>query len=240
MAHSAPCVFVVDDETAIAEAVSFALRADGFECRHFTTGNECLAALAAAPPALVLLDIGLPDGSGFEFFRRIRERGETPVIFLTARREEIDRVAGLEMGADDYIVKPFSVREVMARVRLVIRRQSGSQPGPGFGAGEAREEMLSVGPFVRDRARRQIRYSGKLLDLTLHEYRLLEALLDRPGQVFSRAQLLERAWEAPDHRLERTVDSHIKSLRAKIRAADSATDPIRTHRGVGYSLDVQE
>jgi two-component system catabolic regulation response regulator CreB len=227
---SAPCIFLVDDEPAIAEAVSFALQAEGFRCRMYVTGAACLEAL---------LDVGLPDGSGFDCFRRIRERVAAPVVFLTARKEEIDRVVGLEMGADDYIVKPFSLRELVARVRMVLRRAAERPPPPlPASAVRAASPLPATGPFTHDLGRRQISYHGTPLDLTLHEYRLLEALLQHPGRVHARGQLLELAWEAPDHRLDRTVDSHIKSLRAKLREVRGDADPIRTHRGLGYSLEL--
>lgn len=230
MNNTPPLIFLTDDEAAIAEAIGFALQAEGFRCQHFATGSDCLEALSATTPALILLDVGLPDGSGFEFFRRIREHSFVPVIFLTARKEEIDRVVGLEMGADDYIVKPFSVRELVARVRLVIRRSHSTTQRSSATA-------TTSDPFQHDAARKQMSYCGKVLDLTLHEYRLLEVLLRHPGRVYTRAQLLDLAWDAPDHRLDRTVDSHIKSLRAKLRMVNEASDPIRTHRGMGYSLD---
>jgi two-component system catabolic regulation response regulator CreB len=238
-----PTVFIVDDEPSIAEAISFALQAEGFRSRHCATGQDCLEALASEQPAVILLDIGLPDSSGFDVFRRIRERTSAPVIFLTARAAEVDRVAGLEMGADDYVVKPFSVRELMARVRMVIRRQEALRerprapvaPAPDAGAAAAAK---TGEVFAHDELRREMSFHGSLLTLTLHEYRLLDVLLRHPGRVFSRGQLLEQAWEAPDHRLERTVDSHVKSLRAKLREVDPASDPIRTHRGMGYSLEL--
>jgi two-component system, OmpR family, catabolic regulation response regulator CreB len=230
-----PTVYVVEDEPSIAEAVLFALQAEGYRARHCATGQACIDALGGEQPAAILLDIGLPDGSGFEAFRRIRALTAAPVIFLTARGAEIDRVAGLEMGADDYVVKPFSVRELMARVRMVIRRHETAaaavRPGATTAAGNG------AGAFAHDEARREIHYHGRPLVLTLHEYRLLDVLLRHPGRVFSRGQLLEQAWEAPDHRLERTVDSHVKSLRAKLREVDANSDPIRTHRGMGYSLE---
>lgn len=227
-------VFVVEDEPAIAEAILFALQAEGYQGRHFATGQACVDALATEQPALILLDIGLPDGNGFDVFRRIRELGQVPVIFLTARSAEIDRVAGLEMGADDYVVKPFSVRELMARLRMVIRRRA-ALDSPRHAA--AAPSAATHG-FTHDELRREVRFRNQPLVLTLHEYRLLEVLLRHPGRVFSRGQLLEQAWEAPDHRLERTVDSHIKSLRAKLRDIDGSVDPIRTHRGMGYSLEL--
>lgn len=237
MSQPAALIYLVDDEPAIANAVSFALQAEGYRCRHFATGAEGVAAVAGESPALVLLDIGLPDGSGFEFFRQIREVSTAPVVFLTARKEEIDRVVGLEMGADDYVVKPFSLRELMARVRMVVRRGAGHSLSRPVAPPTA-NVPAAPGPFQHDRDRRRIHYHGRSLDLTLHEYQLLVVLLDHPGRVYTRAQLLDQAWEAPDHRLDRTVDSHIKSLRAKLREARPESDPIRTHRGMGYSLDV--
>ena len=220
------CIFIVEDEPSIAQTVQFTLEAEGFSAEHFSTGTSCLAALESARPSLILLDVGLADGSGFEFFRRIRQLTEAPVIYMTARDAEIDRVVGLEMGADDYIVKPFSLRELVARVRAVLRR---------VGTSAAR----LTGPaevFQLDAVRMQIHYHAQLLELTLHEYRLLETLLSHPERVFTRGQLLERGWDDPNHRLERTIDSHIKSLRNKLREINPDADPIRTHRGVGYSL----
>jgi two-component system catabolic regulation response regulator CreB len=228
-------IFIVEDEPSIAQTVQFALDSEGFATEHFITGTACLEAFDTRTPALILLDVGLADGSGFDFFRQFRQHCSAPVIFLTARGEEIDRVVGLEMGADDYIVKPFSLRELVARVRVVLRRPKGSDAS-------AVEEPVRPsgdpsGSFAVDQPRRQILFHSTALDLTPHEYRLLETLISQPGRVFSRGQLLERAWDNPDHRLERTVDSHIKSLRNKLRAIDPECAPIRTHRGLGYSLD---
>ena len=219
-------IFIVEDELSIAQTVQFALEAEGFTTEHFPSGGACLDALSTNTPSLILLDVGLTDGSGFEFFRRIRQISETPVIYMTARDAEIDRVAGLEMGADDYIVKPFSLRELVARVRVVLRRfETASLANAG-----------TSDIFRIDSVRRQIHYHARPLDLTLHEYRLLETLLSQPERVFTRGQLLERGWDDPDHRLERTIDSHIKSLRNKLRRIKPDADPICTHRGVGYSL----
>jgi two-component system catabolic regulation response regulator CreB len=241
--QTSPLILMAEDEPAIAEAVGFALQAEGYRCHACTTGGALLEALAQEPPALVLLDVGLPDGNGFDFFREIRARSAAPVVFLTARREEVDRVVGLEMGADDYIVKPFSLRELVARVRTILRRGAvrGTSAAPAQAPAAAPAQVLEApllsGRFAHDRARRVMSYHGQPLDLTLHEYRLLEVLLQHPGRVYTRGQLLELAWEAPDHRLDRTIDSHIKSLRAKLRAVSGSADPIRTHRGMGYSLD---
>lgn len=229
------CIFIVEDEPSIAQTVQFTLEAEGFATEHFPTGAGCLAALERVSPSLVLLDVGLADGSGFEFFRRIRQLAEVPVIYMTARGDEIDRVVGLEMGADDYIVKPFSLRELVARVRAVLRRvDAATATGVGKPESSAADGKMAV--FHIDTIRRQIFYRSRLLDLTLHEYRLLETLLSQPERVFTRSQLLARGWEAPDHRLERTIDSHIKSLRNKLREIDPEANPICTHRGMGYSL----
>lgn len=230
-------IFIVEDEPSIAQTVQFALESEGFAAEHFSTGRACMAALEERAPALILLDVGLPDVNGFDFFRMIRQRSSAAIIFLTARNDEIDRVVGLEMGADDYIVKPFSLREMIARVRVALRRQGAAGLGE-TGAVPAGAQPPSDQSFFIDKDRRKIHFRTVALDLTLHEYRLLEALLDHPGRVFSRGQLLERAWDDPDHRLERTVDSHIKSLRGKLRAIDANANPICTHRGIGYSLDV--
>jgi two-component system catabolic regulation response regulator CreB len=220
------CIYIVEDEPSIAQTVQFALQAEGFATEHFATGGACLDALGSHTPSLILLDVGLADGSGFEFFRRIRQVTPTPVIYMTARDAEVDRVAGLEMGADDYIVKPFSLRELVARVRVVLRRVEA--------AGAASADRPNS--FRIDSLRRQIHYHAQLLELTLHEYRLLETLLSQPERVFTRSQLLARGWDDPDHRLERTIDSHIKSLRNKLRRIKPDAEPICTHRGVGYSL----
>jgi len=220
------CIFVVEDEPSIAQTVQFTLEAECFSTVHFLTGSACLDALKSATPSLILLDVGLIDGSGFELFRHIRQLTDVPIIYLTARDAEIDRVAGLEMGADDYIVKPFSLRELVARVRAVLRRLE-SPPMTTAGTADI---------FQIDSLRRQIHYHANPLRLTLHEYRLLKTLLSHPERVFTRGQLLELGWDNPDHRLERTIDSHIKSLRSKLHKIKPDADPICTHRGVGYSL----
>ncbi len=220
-----PTILIVEDERAIADTLVYALRTDGFEPVWKTTGREALAALAAQPVALVVLDVGLPDMSGLEVCRELRKRHETPVIFLTARSTEVDKIVGLEIGADDYVAKPFSPREVTARVRAVLRRSKGN-------GGATR----SVGVWAHDEEKCRIAYRGRPLDLTRNEYRLLAALVAAPGRVFSRDQLMHAAWDDPGAALDRTVDAHIKLLRAKLRAVAPEADPIVTHRGLGYSL----
>jgi two-component system catabolic regulation response regulator CreB len=178
---------------------------------------------------VIVLDVGLPDISGFEVCRQLRTFSDVPVIFLTARNDEVDRVLGLELGADDYIAKPFSPRELVARVRARLRR---SQP-----MAQARDE-LQRGDFVIDRDGHRIRFRGHALDLTRYEYALLEGLLQRPGAILSRAQLMDRGWDSHADSADRTVDTHVKTLRAKLRAAGADADLIRTHRGLGYSLEI--
>jgi two-component system catabolic regulation response regulator CreB len=228
-APHAPTILVVEDETAIADTVLYALRSEGFAAEHVLLGGEVAAKVRAGRVDLVVLDVGLPDITGFEVCRQLRTFSDLPVIFLTARDGEIDRVVGLELGADDYVVKPFSPRELVARVRARLRRRA--QPPSA--------EWQALGRFEIDREGRRIRFAGQALDLTRYEYGLLEALLQRPGAVLSRAQLMDRVWSDALDSGDRTVDTHIKTLRAKLREIDAATeDTIRTHRGLGYSIDV--
>lgn len=220
-----PTILLAEDETAIAETVLYALRAEGFTAEHVLLGGSVLPRLKQGGIDLVILDVGLPDRSGFEVCRDLRTTSAVPVVFLTARNDEIDRVLGLELGADDYMAKPFSPRELVARVRARLRRHEGG-------------ETQRRGRFEVDAVAHRIRYAGHWLDMTRYEHALLHELLRRPGAILSRAQLLDRAWEDALESGERTVDTHVKTLRAKLRALDPARDPIRTHRGLGYSIDV--
>ncbi|HEV2844035.1 MAG TPA: two-component system response regulator CreB [Thermoanaerobaculia bacterium] len=219
-----PSILVVEDEPAIADTIQYALESEGFRCLRLEVGAGVVEVLDAQPVALVVLDIGLPDMSGIEVFRRIRERHDVPVIFLTARGGEVDRVVGLELGADDYVTKPFSPRELAARAKAVLRR---TRRGGGAPPGAA---------FALDEEKRQIAYFGRSLELSRYEYKLLCVLLKRPGRVYSRDELLEMVWDAPEASLDRTVDAHVKNLRAKLRDIRPDVDPIATHRGMGYSL----
>ncbi len=218
-------ILIVEDEAAIAETIVYALRTEGYATLWKTTGRDALEVMAKQPVALVVLDVGLPDLSGFDVCRELRKRHVVPVIFLTARSSEVDRIVGLELGGDDYLVKPFSPRELTARVRAVLRRGNGAaSPAPALAA------------WTHDEARCRISFHGKALDLTRNEYRLLGALLVSPGRVFNRDQLMMAAWDDPGAAMDRTVDAHIKTLRAKLREAAPGADPIVTHRGLGYSL----
>ena len=237
-------ILIVEDEQAIADSIAYALRTDGFQPRHVTLGEQALAAMRGAGsagskggggegalPDLVVLDVGLPDMNGFEVCRQLRQFSEVPVIFLTARSDEIDRIVGLEIGADDYVTKPFSPRELVARIRVVLRRLI-----PSTTLATAAAALPARPIFALREAEARILYQGRALDLTRYEYLLLKALIERPGHVLSRAQLMDRVWaDAPDT-LDRTVDAHVKSLRAKLRLVDAGIDPIQTHRGMGYSI----
>jgi two-component system catabolic regulation response regulator CreB len=229
-------ILIVEDEPGIADTLQYALRTEGFEPHWCATGEEALAHARATPPALVILDVGLPDANGFEVFRRLREtNGDVPVVFLTARSDEIDRVVGLELGADDYIAKPFSPRELVARVRGVLRRSAKAGAAQASSAAGAPTTIAS-GPIVVDEGRMQARYYGRALELSRYEYGLLKTLAARPGHVFTREALLDRVWGDDSDSMDRTVDAHVKTLRAKMKAIAPGLEPIRTLRGSGYAL----
>ncbi len=219
-------ILVIEDEPSIADNILYALKTEGFVPTWAQTGRDALQAIARDAFALVILDVGLPDMNGFDVCRKIRAASEVPVVFVTARKDEIDRVVGLEIGADDYVVKPFAPRELTARVRAILRRTESGRAAPATAAPV----------FAIDEERCEIRYHGAVLQLSRYEFRLLKVLVGKPGRVYSRDQLMELAWEEPDTALDRTVDAHIKTLRAKLRAVRDDHDPIRTHRGLGYSL----
>jgi two-component system, OmpR family, catabolic regulation response regulator CreB len=268
-------ILIVEDEPAIADTLLYALKTEGFAPEWCATGRAGLAALAENDFALVVLDVGLPDGTGFEVCKAIRARSGVPVLFLSARNTELDRVLGLELGGDDYLVKPFSPRELTARVKAILRRTENRVtatprttpiPPPASPASPASETCNPIGynpeksadsssemgsvprnlsgykprkqaaEIVVDEARCTITCRGIRLDLTRYEFRLLKTLAAQPGRVFSRDQLMAAAWEDPGSALDRTVDAHIKTLRAKLRAAGPDSEPIQTHRGMGYSL----
>jgi two-component system catabolic regulation response regulator CreB len=217
-------ILIVEDEPAIADTLRYALSTEGYAPAHCLLGREALLALRNETFALALLDIGLPDMNGIDLLRELRRFSSVPVIFLTARSAELDRILGLEIGADDYVTKPFSPREVVARVRTVLRRTT-SPPGG-----------IPTPAFRLDDPGQRIYYHGVLLTLTRYEFLLLKTLLEEPLRIFSRVQLMRKVWSAPDHSLERTVDTHIKTLRAKLAAIRPDEQPLRTHRHQGYSL----
>lgn len=218
-----PTVLVVEDDTAIAALVRLYLERDGYLVRICSEGQEALHAADQVHPVAIVLDIGLPGMDGLEVCRRLRAAAvSTPVLFLTARDEEFDRVLGLELGGDDYITKPFSPRELVARLKAVLRRAD-----PGFASNQ-----LAVGKVRLDPDRRQVWADDRLVELTATEFDLLAYLMRRPGRVYPRDMLLSEVWDYPGA-VSRTVDVHIAQLRAKL----GAESPIRTVRGVGYAAD---
>lgn len=229
-------ILLVEDESSIAENISYALSSEGFEPVWEETGSDALVRLDSDDIGFVIIDIGLPDMSGFDVVRKIRKNSTLPVLLLTARTSEIDKIVGLELGADDYMIKPFSPRELTARVRAILRRMSHSST---VSQSSGPISMESKNPFRVDEEHFTIFFEGCKLDLSRYEYRLMKALVENPGRVFSREQLMNKAWENPDMSLERTIDTHIKTIRRKLKNIRPDCEAIITHRGFGYSLDAQ-
>jgi len=225
-------ILLVEDESAIADNVVWALTNEGFEVAWVTTGADALRTITERSVHLVILDIGLPDGSGIELCKKIQLSRSMPVIFLSSRAGEIDRVVGLEVGADDYVTKPFSPRELCARVKNVLRRFNNAREKAII----VEAPTLKFGPVAIDPVRMRAKYFGTELELSKTEFRLLAAFVARPGQVLNRDQLMSLAWDEPDSAMERTVDAHIKSLRSKLNEVDPSKSAIETHRGSGYSF----
>ena len=224
-----PFILIVEDEPPQAELLSYNLEREGYRTRIASDGDEALALTSEDPPDLIVLDWMMPEISGIEVCRQLRRRADAknlPIIMLTARGEESDRVRGLDSGADDYMVKPYSPGEMVARIRALLRRTR-----PGFG-----DETLEYGGIVMDLAAHKVTFNGKPVRLGPTEYRLLLTLIERPGRVFSREQLLDLAWGREIYVEQRTVDVHIRRLRKALSDAGSE-DLIRTVRGAGYSLD---
>jgi DNA-binding response OmpR family regulator len=227
-----PKVLVVDDEEKIAKLVGGYLEASGYSVALAGDGAQALAAFASEPPDCVILDINMPGKDGLEVAREIREGSSVPIIFLSARSEEIDKVLGLELGGDDYVTKPFSPRELTSRVKAVIRGRSGAAGRPG--SGEARPMVL--GDLEVDAARRAVRCRGQLVELTTVQFDILAFLMRRPGRVYSRIEILDGAAGIEYEGYERTLDVHVKNIR-KALGDDTATPRyIGTVRGVGYKM----
>jgi two-component system catabolic regulation response regulator CreB len=236
-------ILIVDDELAIAETLAYALSAEGYVPDWCGLGREALEWATTRDYALIILDVGLPDMSGFDVCRELRRHSDVPVIFLTARAEEVDRIVGLELGADDYVAKPFSPRELVSRVRAILRRahpvntgEANSEAVHGA-APDAVDSGATASLFKIDADGLRIACRGQWLNLTRYEYLLLACLLERPGRVLSRAFLMDKVWQDAEETEDRTVDTHIKTLRAKLRGLIPERDPIVTHRGLGYSID---
>ena len=225
-----PEILIVDDEPAIRESLAFALKRDGFDIAEAASLREAQARVARAD--LVVLDLVLPDGNGLDFLRALRARSDVPVIVLTSRDEETDRVVGLEMGADDYVLKPFSPREVAARVRAVLRRSAMREEK----ADDEEKTVRGPGGLLVDPRTRKAAVSGNPLSLSRTEFNLLAVFLRSPGRVFERSQLLDAVWGSDVVVGDRTVDVHVKALRRKIEEAGGDPLLVETVRGVGYRL----
>ncbi|WP_284618352.1 two-component system response regulator CreB [Aquabacterium humicola] len=232
MLPAAPRILLLEDDPAIARTVAFALEREGFAVEQVLLVGAARERLAAAPPALAILDVGLPDGSGLDLCRALRHDADArlarlPILMLTARDEELDRVLGLELGADDYMAKPFSPRELVARVRALLRRAS------------APAAAADASLFALDVAGQRVHFCGEPLPLTRLEFALLRTLIAAPGRIVPRETLFAAAWGPDSEAGDRTVDTHIKTLRAKLRALRPDLEPIVTHRGMGYELVVR-
>ncbi|MCW3100657.1 MAG: two component transcriptional regulator [Chthonomonadaceae bacterium] len=221
-------VLVVDDENPIVEAVAYNLRKEGFQALTASDAEQCLDIARAEKPDLIILDVMLPSASGFDVCRMLRKQNDVPIIMLTARAEETDRVVGLELGADDYITKPFSMRELMARVKTVLRRTHTGNLST--------ESIVKVGNLTVDPNRYEVTLGDKRIELSPKEFDLLRFMATHPGQVFSRQSLLDRVWGADAYVEDRTVDVHIRWLREKIEVNASRPERLLTVRGVGYKF----
>jgi len=235
-------LLLVEDEPAIADTLVYALETECFEVHHALTGREALELHAERPFDFAILDIGLPDLTGLEVCRELRRDSSVPVLFLTARDGELDRVLGLELGGDDYVTKPFSPREVVARVRAILRRANHGRDE----AATADESPTAAQPngatppdgLHLDEETMRVLLDDQPLDLTAHEYRLMRVFLARPRRVFTRDQLLDHAWQDPGAVTDRTIDAHVKTIRAKLRElSPGAEQLIQTRRGLGYAYD---
>lgn len=226
-------IALVDDDRNILTSVSIALQAEGFQTRVYTDGETALKALLENPPDLAVLDIKMPRMDGMELLRRLREKIQIPVIFLTSKDDELDEALGLAMGADDYIAKPFSQRLLIARIRAVLRRAENRAIEEG-GGGEPMAEPIIRGRLKMDPARHRVSWAEQSVALTVTEFMILEALAQRPGFVKSRDQLMDAAYQDDVYVDDRTIDSHIKRLRKKFRMVDPEFKAIDTLYGVGY------
>ncbi|WP_445114647.1 two-component system response regulator CreB [Acinetobacter sp. WZC-1] len=237
-------ILCVEDDAAILMPLRYALEREDWQVSWADTGTQAIELVGQQHFDFIILDVGLPDLNGFEVCKKIRAFNHTPLLFLTARDDEIDRIIGLEIGADDYCTKPFSSREIVSRIKATWRRMElqqdlhQQQTAPTTDTAVQTDHTQRIWQCVDEAL--QIQYFDTVLQLTRYEYRLLKLLIDHPEQVFSRQQLMHHIWEHPEHSLERTVDTHIKSLRQKLKQVSPDTDPIMTHRGFGYSLKRME
>ena len=231
-------ILIIEDEQSIADTLIHCIEREGYAASWCTRGSTGLERLKVGGYALVVLDVGLPDINGFELCKAVRKFSSVPVIFLTARDDEIDKIVGLEIGGDDYVTKPFSPRELVTRIKAVLRRgrqnMEGDEPAATIHTSET--QSRAAGALMVDLGKMTAVYHGKSLDLTRYEFKLLALLAQRPGSVYSREELMQKIWGSDSPSMDRTVDAHIKSLRAKCREINEAVDPILTRRGTGYAL----
>ncbi len=219
-------ILVVEDDPKISDVLDYALKADGYDVEISNRGRAAILLCQGSPPDVLVLDVGLPDIDGFEVCRAIRKFSDVPIVFLTSRSDEINRIVGLEIGGDDYMVKPFNTRELVARIKAIQRRRQGPAKS------EPESAPIRYGPIEIDRERFEVRLRKKPVRLTAQEFRLLEHLLRSPGRVFTREQLLNRAWGEGAFVADRTIDVHVKTLRQKFPECDF----IETIRGIGYRV----
>ena len=227
-------IALVDDDRNILQSLSIALQAEGFVTRVYSDGEAALKPLIDNPPDLAVFDVKMPRMDGLELLRRLREKSQLPVIFLTSKDDEIDEALGLAMGADDYIAKPFSQRLLLARIAAILRRSEISSNREANDSEGEKSEIISRGPLHMDPSRHQVLWHGKAVTLTVTEFMILEALAQRPGVVKSRNQLMDAAYQDDVYVDDRTVDSHIKRLRRKFRQVAPDFDAIDTLYGAGY------
>jgi two-component system, OmpR family, response regulator ChvI len=233
-ASTAPTIALVDDDRNILTSVSIALQAEGFATRVYADPETALKALTDNPPDLAVLDVKMPRMEGTELLRRLREKSQLPVIFLTSKDDELDEALGLALGADDYIAKPFSQRLLIARIRAILRRAEMRATPLNDTPTEAEPAQIVRGRLAMDPARHRVTWDGKDVTLTVTEFMILEALAQRPGVVKSRNQLMDVAYQDDIYVDDRTIDSHIKRLRRKFREVDDSFKAIETLYGVGY------
>ena len=229
-------IALVDDDRNILTSVSIALQAEGFLTRVYSDGETALKAFADNPPDMAVLDIKMPRMDGLEMLRRLREKSQIPVIFLTSKDDELDEALGLAMGADDYIAKPFSQRLLIARIRAILRRTD-ANIRVGDGSDQEAPAILERGKLMMDPARHRVTWGGEAVTLTVTEFMILETLAQRPGVVKSRNQLMDAAYQDDIYVDDRTIDSHIKRVRRKFRQIDDKFDAIETLYGAGYRFN---
>ncbi|WP_299484395.1 response regulator transcription factor [uncultured Roseibium sp.] len=223
-------ILVVDDDPNIREVICFALQKASYSHEIATNGKEALDKMVLCAPSLIILDIGLPEMDGLDVCRELRKTSEVPILFLSARDDEIDRIIGLELGADDYVTKPFSPRELIARVGVILKRYAAPQT-----VQDAETPQLKQGLITLEKDERQVKVNGLEIGLTAIEFEILSALMSRPKIVFTRERILEKAYRDNIHVSDRTIDSHIRNIRAKL-GSGGCNDAIETVHGVGFRL----